>query len=201
MKSFLLFICLLSSSCVKNVEQFSMRSYFFSGSVDNECQKIQSTGDIYELLAAIKTDTKAVLKLLDGKSSKDLEVKIGNLANNIDVNATKVMQLSKVEWNDPYLRYSIIWKLDDSHFGSRNLYVYNPTVKNVYFLGKEHPELVSRVKITQRGNDIVIEYINLATMLEYCQLNETLMIVLEMNYGNDRNPKSLFFNLNVNLEK
>lgn len=200
MKVLLLALCLMTTSCVQNVEQFSMRTAFFSAAVENECEEIKSTGDIFELLGLIRTDTKNVLSLLD-RPSKGVEEKISVLGERVDVNASKVIRLSKLEWNEPVLRHSITWKLNDTNFGSRNRYVYDPKVKSVYFLGKEHAELIPRVRVTQNGNEFVIEYLNMSTYLEYCQLNETLMIVLEIKQDSFGRPKNLYFNLNVNLEK
>ena len=204
MKYSLLLLGLISVSCIRNVEQTSMRPFLMNGEhsqmVANECVKISETGNIFELLGLIKSDMKTALMILE-KPGKGAEEQLGVIANRIEVNADKVITLGQPGGNDPYVRHSIQWKLDDSHFGSKNLYVFDPKIQKVFFQGKERPDLERRVSVKQKGNDFLIEYINMGTLLEYCQLNETLMIVFEINHGSFRNPKSLFFNLNVNLEQ
>lgn len=192
-------------SCVTNKVQEEITSFsLVLGGYENirkECKAIQETGDIFSLLWEIKKDTRLVLQTLERRHYKGMEITIGELAENINQNSVRVIELTKSEWNYPDVRQSIKWHLSDSDFGFRKPYVSDPVVKSVYFLGKEESGLIDRVRVKQEGNDFTIEYLNVATLLEFCQLNETLMIVLEVDVYGFAGVRKKFFNLNVSLEK
>lgn len=202
----LMAICMLgliSVSCVTNKSQTEISHYSLGHNnedeVMKECDLINQTGNIFQLLGQINSDTRSVLHLLGKKPFSGIEDRVHALAEEIKENSILVKQLSKTEWSNPDVRHSIKWTLSDKDF-SRNQYVFYPEIKNVYFLGVERPDLINRVTIDQNGNNFVIEYMNAGTFLEYCQLNETLMFVLEVKTGSFKNPKKKFFNLYVNLE-
>lgn len=202
----LMAICLLgllSVSCVTNKSQSEISHYSLGHNnedeVMKECGQINQTGNIFQLLADINSDTRSVLYLLEQKSFSGIEDSVHELALRIKENSILVKQLSKTEWSKPDVRHSIKWTLSEKDF-SRNQYVFYPEIKNVYFQGQERPDLIKRVTIDQNGNNFVIEYMNAGTLLEYCQLNETLMLVLEVKTGSFKNPKKKLFNLFVNLE-
>lgn len=196
-------IGLMTVSCVTNKEQTEI-SHYSSGlngedEVLNECTLINQTGNIFMLLAKIKNDTRSVLHLLEQRPYSGIEDTIHGYAEEIKSNSDLVIKLSKAEWSRPEVRHSIKWVLNEKDF-SRNQYVFDPEIKSVYFQGQERPDLIKRIKIDQNGNNFVIEYLNAGTLLEYCQLNETLMFVLEVKTGGFMKPKKKFFNLHVNLE-
>jgi hypothetical protein len=194
---------LLSTSCVTNKQQDEIVLYSFEPDgiekMIQECALINETGDIFQLLAQIKKDVRGVIQVLKGRPYAGMEETIHAYAEEIKVNAALVRQLSKEEWSQSNVRHSISWKLSPKDF-SRNEYVFEPVVTKVYFQGEERPDLINRVTIDQKGNNFVIEYLNEGTLLEYCQLNETLMFVVEMKTGSFKKPKIKLFNLHVNLE-
>ena len=198
-------IALLVSSCVTNKSQDEMDSFSFNlgnhQEISHACEEIMQTGDIYTLLWEIKQDTREVLRILDGKPFNGMEEVIEGIAQEIRMSSEKVLELTKPEWNAPNVRQVIRWELTEKDFGLKDPYLFDPQIKAVYFLGKETPELLSRMKVIQLGNSFTIEYLNKATLLEYCQLNETLMIVLEVKINRFFGPKSKLFNLHVNLGK
>lgn len=206
MKKFIpiLMLGLFTASCVTNKQQSEMRPFSFEvkgeGKIQAECDLINKTGDIISLLEEIRQDTRSVLRILDRKFYPGIENTVHEYAEKIKANSELVIRLAKEDWTKPHIRQTIKWVLTDKDF-SKNQYVYDPLVKSVYFQGQERPDLVERVSIDQNGNNFVIEYLNVGTMLEYCQLNETLMLVVEMRTGSFKRPGKKFFNLHVNLEK
>ena len=189
-------MCLVS--CVRNIEQAKIEAY---KDVSTDCEEIKGKGDIFELLRLVGNDTRSVISLLNRKPTHDLEEKVHAYAKEISKNSALVIELSRGEWNTPDVRHKIVWTMSDKDFGSRNLYVWDPEIKQVYLSGLERPDLVSKFVVDQNGNDFVIEYVNSGTSLEYCQLNSTLMVALEIKSGSFKKPKMKYFNLYVNLEK
>jgi hypothetical protein len=193
----------LATACVTNKQQDEIMLYSFEADgierMMQECALINETGDIFQLLAQIKRDVRGVIQVLKERPYSGMEETIHAYAEDIKAKAALVRQLSKEEWNKSVVRHSIKWKINHKYF-SRNEYVFEPEVKNVYFQGEERPDLISRVTVYQEANNFVIEYLNKGTLLEYCQLNETLMFVVEIKTGSLKKPKKKLFNLHVNLE-
>lgn len=203
----LMSFCLLgmmTASCVTNKQQAEITPYSLErdgeAKILSECNVIKETGDIFKLLAQIKNDTKSVIQILEQRPYRGMEDTIQDYASEIKLNSDLVIKLSKEEWNHPEVRHSIKWVLDESDF-SRNQYVFYPVITKVYFQGMERPDLIKKITIDQDGSNFVVEYLNAGTMLEFCQLNETLMLVLEVKTGSFKKPKIKNFNLHVNLEK
>lgn len=201
----IIIILLASSSCVKNKEQNEIIPYTFGKNdiekISGECSLIAEAGNIFELLRLIKIDTHKVLTLVEGEHFPGIEDKVEGIASAIRKNSSKVIELTKAEWNSPDIRYHIGWHLNENEFGSKNQYLYNAQVRQVYFQGKERPDLINKVTISQTGNDFTVNYLTASSLLEYCQLNETLMVAIEIKSKTFLRTRSLFFNLHVNLEK
>lgn len=205
-KTMLLFIIgLLNISCVVNVPQNGTRPYHGpeeAKRIAQECKQINNTGDIYDLLSDIRQDTGKIISIIN-EGSNNQESKIQMLADEIKRNSALVTELSKTEWTTPNVRHEVTWSVSKENFGktSSNFYIKSSQVHKVFFLGEEREDLKKRIDVTPQGDKLFIKYMNSATMLEFCQLNETLMVVLEVKYIGLRYINTKYFNLYVKLEK
>lgn len=136
-----------------------------------ECKAINAVGDIQKLFSVIHKDTRYVLKLLDSKKPELNTELVQEVASRVKENSDLVMTLAQDEWNSPLLLSEIRWELKTSK---------KALVKKVFFRGEERDDLINLVGLEQSGNSLEVRYQNEATLLEYCQLNQTLVILVEV---------------------
>jgi hypothetical protein len=201
----LLALCLFHTACVISIPQTGMAPYRMPEGIreiHRQCDLINKTGDIFNLLGEIRRDTREIILILDeGKAAKP-ETLIEVLADNIRRKSELVTELSKNEWTTPDVRHEINWLMSKDDFRNtfENFSFSSFKVEKIFFKGEERPDLKKQIRFSLEGNKLYVKYLNAATLLEYCQLNETLMIVVEVKYLNSRYLNTKFVNLYVHLE-
>lgn len=201
----LLAFCLFNSSCVISIPQTGIAPYRMPDGIKEiyrQCDLINKTGDIFNLLGEIRRDTREIILILEEGKEREPETLIEVLADNIRRKSELVTELSKKEWTTPDVRHEINWLIRKEDFRNtvENFSFDTFKVEKIYFKGEERPDLKKQIRFSLEGNKLYVKYLNSATLLEFCQLNETLMVVVEVKYLNSRYLNTKFLNLYVHLE-
>lgn len=197
----LLALGLMSVGCIKIKSNQEIRSApeMTSEDLQGNCRSIHETGNIFELLGRIKSDTRQVISLVSETSPTEEMAQIEYLAQEVRKNSDLVMTLAQKDWNHPVVTSEINWRIQDRDlpFHPRLVSMKSAEILKIYFQGTERPELRKKFKTRFQGPDLVVTYKGLSTLLEYCQFNETLMVILEVKYRAPLGLRSKFFHLYV----
>lgn len=194
MKNLLPFMILsvLCFSCIKNRGYHRQVPVLRSGGVANieaECGELAKTGNILNVLSSIEKGNNKIIAMVEDGIDETDQGPLEEIGEKLNKDSDALIELSKPEWNVNNLKYLIEWKLNES--------VFEPKISHVFFKGESRPEFMDYISIAQKGKEIVIKYKTLGTLLEYCQLSETLMIVLEVKYKSFGEVKTMFYNLHM----
>lgn len=171
--------------------------------VHQACTAMKTEGNILNLLSKIKQDTDQILNLLKQENVTKEEKQISLLAKRISFNAKKVRSLSQDDWTDSKYDHEIQWDItyDDFHdllsFYTGTFEILDFDIRGIYLLGEERQDLKDSTRVVYDNDGIHLTYKNKASSLELCQLEETLMIVVEVKYNALVNEKTRYFNLIV----
>ena len=185
MLNFIFAVLVLSCVTMRSQETITQVEGVEENILRSECLAIAEAGNVYELLAQIKFDTKKVLSYLEKRDPRSKTERIEFLAERILQNSELVKSLAKNEWNTPVGESVISWHIDRAT---------SIEVLEIYFQGKKRDDLLKNV----HSNGTFVEYKSQATFLEYCQFNQTLLLVVRVKIPG---KKSKFYNLYVNPEK
>lgn len=207
MKLRLLFLGIVGFSLSACLKTESQSGYSLSPNdkyqVSRECIEMQKNGNIFALLEKIKISTNHILSLLEQKDVTQYEQEIFAHADIISKVSKNVQELSKSEWSVSKYNRQISWTIDQNDF--KNFFKIdtgwfkfdNAKVIDVFLAGKNSPELKKNIFVINLGDKIQINYITKASALELCQIEKTLMIVLEVNHDNLLKTVTRYFNLIV----
>lgn len=168
-----------------------------------DCSDMKAQGNIFELLSSIKKDTDRVLVLLSDEKLNTNEEEIRNLANRISENSKKVESLSSENWSTARFNQDIKWDIDVYDFRDligphmREFKIRDFEITGVYLMGGKRDDLLEDITATSDEDGIHISYRNKVSSLEVCELQRTLMIVVEVRYQNVLLKGTRYFNLIV----
>lgn len=173
----------------------------------NECTEMFKNGDINSLLNTIKMNRNQIMRLLELENFIDYEKEISRLADSISEACDKVKALGKPEWNFSKFDRKISWTVDQKDF--KNVFKINTEsfsfddvkVLGISLSGQKRTDLEKNISMLNRGDYLQISYTNKASALELCQLEKTLMIVLEVKHDGFIKTYTRYFNLIINDEK
>lgn len=207
MNFFILIICLcfLSYGCVQPKTESNVTFLMDPTEyniLQSHCEEINSQGDILSLLQEIKLDVQKVLRLLKspGKSTRS---QLSYLAEQIEVKSFKIQTLSKVEWSTEKWNHEIIWKIDEKDFGKwadrlRESFIFGEAqIESIYFMGLKRDDLKGKMTFEYSDSGVLVKFKSLGSALELCQLQKTLIIVLDIHVENSNFKKHQLFSLNV----
>jgi hypothetical protein len=207
MKILLLCLFVTMMSCHKVVKEKQLTFNLNEAekkALDLECAEINSTGDIFKLLAEIKSETKEALKIIEGENLSREEERVTRIAESINRKAEMVLNLSKPEWTHERWSYEASWVLNREDFNDllgthvkKGFEITNVQMQDIYFLGEKKNELLTNITIDKKYNKVTINYKNTGSSLELCQLHKTLMIFMKVDYRNIVNDNKRFFNLTL----
>ncbi|HEX7674564.1 MAG TPA: hypothetical protein VF412_10345 [Bdellovibrio sp.] len=168
-----------------------------------DCIDMKAQGNIFELLARIKKDTDRILGILSDEKLNTKEDEIRALADRISENAKKVESLSSEAWTTARFNQDIKWDIDaydfkdliGPHMGGFKIRDYE--ISGVYLMGAKRDDLLGNLTMTSDEEGIHISYKNKASSLEVCELQKTLMIVVEVRYQNVLLKGTRYFDLIV----
>ena len=205
-KIFILALFLICS-CIKNKSENSIQLHF--SEIDQEklaqdCRAIAKQGNILTLLSEIKSDTRTIFQLLESSNPNDFKDRIILLADGISEKSKKVIRLAPPEWTVEQWDYEINWEItrDDligflgTPFKKRSKII-DYQLDSVFFMGEERNDLKDKVFLVQDKESLKISYKNLASSLDFCQLKESLTLLLKVRFKNLKKINSRFFNLTV----
>ncbi len=170
-----------------------------------QCREMNSYGDIMQLLAEINAETKEVLRLLEAEDMRQNEARITELADSIDKKSYAVISLSREEWIERKWNFEAKWVINKQDFKDvlgthiNQFEITGVDLQKIFFHGEEREDLRDNVKVVEGDNEIRISYKNKGSSLELCQLNKTMMILLDVNYRNVVNRNHRYFNLNLDF--
>lgn len=206
-----LFLSLTLSSCYK-VQKMNnhdlILSHDLSASLKQACGEIRAQGDIMKLMKEIKIETERALHLLENSDLVESEKKLRKLSESIEKKAYLVTSLAKKEWVTPIYDYTAVWAIEakdlsdlsGSHF-KKGLEFLDIQLKGISFSGVSRDDLLSNVNLFWEHDQLIkIEYKEKATALEMCQLNKSLMIIVDLKYRNIVNVNNRLFNLTLGNE-
>jgi hypothetical protein len=223
-KLLLIFIIINTTACRNTINQvqdsLSMDSMKRSELI-SQCNEIDSEGNIFELLKEIKGETDDALSIL---STENLIVKrpdIEEIASSINDKSNAVISLSKNEWVTRKWDTEISWSLKRFNFDDilvnnikDRFEIISAKLVDVYYLGEKRNDLIDYITISVTHDDfqikdksgqtiikpenymVNINYKNTASSLELCQLHQTMMIIVEVEYRNKLMKNKSVFNLN-----
>lgn len=167
------------------------------------CEEINSHGDILALLREIKNDTQKVLRIMenpDYESRSELTL----LAEQISERSQKVSLLSRAEWTTERWEHEIAWRIDEEDFKKsigtffRNGFaILDAKVDSIYLMGQLNKKILTHMSIEHQENLVVIKYKGIGSSLELCQLQKTLLVILDIHARSLNQHKHHFFNLHV----
>lgn len=171
--------------------------------VSDICFQVTQTGDLWALITRIKAHSREVLSLLSSKNVKSEEKRIAFLADEISSDTKKVQSLSRVEWNTPLYPREIVWKIDETDFPDliavrlKKFNITSVTIKELYVHGERRDDFMNQVKINEASGAYEVRYSNVATGLELCELDKTLVLVVEVQFRNLLIQDSRIFSLYI----
>lgn len=172
--------------------------------ISQHCSEIESQGDIFELLRLIKLNTDEVFGILERGNSLDQGEELSLLAKDIQEKSDKVIFLSRSEWTINQWEEKITWELDRRDFKSvlgklfaGGFEILEPTIHSVYYQGQERNDLKEKLQLQSDSGSIVVTYHNRSSSLELCQLQKTMMIILEVKFRNLKWITTRYFNLYI----
>lgn len=197
----LLLICV---SCVKNRSQNKLFPMLRPGgihTIDKECKKINSTGDLEVELIELEKHNQSVLRIISEGLDENDAHELSVLAENIEHHSGKIIELSKTEWTRINLKYNMEWKLTEADFGKNLIYDFKLT--KIFLQGKERPDLMKEIFYRQLKDNNIVEVKStlMGSLLDYCQLNKTLMIVFEYKQKHFGEEVTKLMNLHLQVEK
>jgi hypothetical protein len=167
------------------------------------CEEINSHGDILLLLQEIKRDSKEVLQILE-VPGKGARAELSELAARISENSRRISHLSKSEWTTERWQQEVVWRIDEEDF-SKSIGTYfdngfsilNASIESLYLMGLPRDDLNSKFSIEHEGNVVLVKYKSLGSSLELCQLQKTLIVILDVYTRSVKARKHQYFSLNV----
>ena len=166
-----------------------------------ECKAMAEEGDILALLKIIKKDTDTVLSVLDSENPEKQVAKVSALADRISDNSERVKSLAKGEWVETKYEHTLKWKINvedfkdllGAHVGGFSLRDFE--VNSVYYMGQKRSDIIPLIETSGDENEITVKYSSRGSSLELCQLEKTMMIVVEVKYRNVLVKGTRYFNL------
>ncbi len=211
----LLFVTLFISSCFK-VQKKREAEMILSQEERDEliqtCQQLNSQGDMMKLLKEIKNETDNVFEILDSGMMLEKKDQLTKLSESINKKAFLVTSMSRTEWVNPRFEYTASWLISSKDFRdlagahlNGGLKFLDLKLSHVILSGQKRDDLKEHIEIKKNDETVYkISFQQAATALEMCQLNQTLMVVVELDYKNVINKNNRFFNLvienNFNLK-
>lgn len=196
------------SSCISNKAEWSSRfgqDTSENAQIKTTCQEIEKTGDIFSLLEEIKFLTNDILQIIDSDHPENQYNEVARLSAEVHSRTKKVLQLSQSEWTHAKWNYQVSWLINRFDF-KKSLGTHLPNgfeligadIQDLYFQGEKRADLKEKLKISLVEQEFIVEYENIGSSLELCQLYKTMMIVIAINYRNLNGYKTRYFNLYLN---
>lgn len=167
------------------------------------CEEINAHGDILQLLQEIKSDTKEALRILE-MPGKGARIELSSLAASISEKSQRISHLSKEEWTTERWKHEVVWRIDEEDFTrsvgtffENGLSILEAKIDSTYLMGQKRDDLISKFSIEKEGNLVLIKYRSLASSLELCQLQKTLLVVLDIYVRRVKAKRHHFFSLYV----
>lgn len=198
-----LMLLLIFAGCLRTKPQQSISPKVSASALENihhACEEIKSTGDLVKLLTLIDKDMQNLMHVLNRENlGAPEEHEATELADEIQKNSALVKKLSQENWSNPEVGNEINWEISNADFPllPGEVRITDAKVHKIYFMGEEREDLLSKVTIDPTANRLKVSFEQDATILEFCQLNKTLMVVVEVKYRNLWKTRSKFFGLNV----
>jgi hypothetical protein len=203
---FLATVLINLSGCLKT-KTSRQSSYGLSNTdkaeVQGICEAMEAHGDIWALLRKIKRDTNQVLEILESPEAETQVSEISKLAEGISEASVKVQELAKAEWTEQKYEHGVRWDIDAYDFkdliGTKvgGFVIRDFQLNDVYFLGKKRPDLKMQIQVSKDYDGIHVKYESKTSALDLCQLEKTLMVVIEVRYKNVFAQGTRYFNLIV----
>ena len=203
----LLLILIFTASCYR-VTKVTQRDLFLDPaekvSLTAQCREINSSGNILELLAEIKNETKVAFAILEHGDVEDQAIKLEKIANSVEKKAAIVMSLSKTEWTTEMWNYEAQWTVNKNDFTGLidppveiGFKITDFEIQDIFFAGVRRSDLINKFSIHGNRREVVVSYKAQGTSLELCQMNRTLMVILKAKYKNFANNSQRYFNLTI----
>lgn len=152
------------------------------------CKELNAIGIKHEARAEIASDMRKIKKIIgqdDLLSSKD---EIVRLSDRIKDNSDRLMQMAKSEYIENSYRQRLVWNLGRKDFGlsekpGKHLWkIRAARIVGVYNWQGENDALANRVELSASDDGVVVKLQRTASLIEICQLQETIVIALEVDF-------------------
>jgi len=123
----------------------------------------------------------------------------------IEKKSYAVISLAKNEIVDSLWDFEAKWVINKKDFKClitshvNELEITGCELLKIFFHGEERNDLKQNVTVIERENEIMINYKNCGSGADLCQLNNTLMILLDVSYEDLAYRTHRYFNLNLDF--
>ena len=198
MKLLILTLILFFTSCVKNINVKESITEVKPG----QCEDINNTGDMLNLLNDLESQTKEILLLAEKENVWEYEQRIEEIFTSIKSTVDLLNTLADPRWTDTKFKYDYKWNIYRQSFRP-NLGTYFPRgfsiqdfeVEEIVLNGVKRPDLIKKIEMQRIADSVEVKFGHQGSLLELCQLHSTLNIVIKVTFRTIRTIKYRWFNL------
>lgn len=147
------------------------------------CQLLRGEGSFPELSKKISSDVRRIDALLEKKSPESQEKEIRRLGSRAIQNSQKLVNLVSSEFGALDYEQKIRWVIGSED--ARSLRPVRAHFVSGYHWKGEAPYLEEALRIDFEGSQAIVELVRPASLVELCQLQETIVIVLEIEFESE----------------
>lgn len=173
----------------------------------SSCKSLTKDYDVADQIKEIKRNFGQIMSYLRSEDPTSFEDEITGLATEIKESSRHIAQMVAPEWSTPRWKYHYSWKLTKRDFrpnvGSyfpRGVKITHVEVVGVYLFGDKRDDLKEHIQIMQKKRSFEVNLHHLASSLDLCQLNRTLIITVKARFKSLKMNKTKHFNLYVSKE-
>ncbi len=181
---------LLLSGCFPSVDG---KSIYLSkneySKIASECRNLNKIGDYQRVKIKINADVDHVKRLIANDDLQKVKSEIEFLQSRIQKNSDLLIKLLGQENSAVSYTQSLKWVLGAEDLGFKNQgfgawQIHSAEIVNIYSWNGENKNLIKTVKIDIHPDEVIIRFQRPATLIELCQLQQTIVMHLRVNFQN-----------------
>lgn len=171
----------LISGCTATIEGQSLRhNPEEAKEIKEKCHELKKIGNVSTLSDKIDAEMGAIEEILTQAEPTQYEIEIKSHASRVRNYTSQLIEVLNSEYATPnYMQY-LRWEINDS--------IYEPVsgkIENVFLWNGEDSNLAKQFDIKISRSGLRVQLIRPASLIEICQLEKLMNVVLAVTYKND----------------
>jgi len=205
MKLSLLIILLALTGCIRSVEKSSFRlqvSDHQNDRLNQLCEEMRQISSLQEHFRLLELAADEFIDLMEGyRHPEDYSIVV-NINERVEFHAARIKELIHNDFLVEKFDYEVEWIVDKKdfrnflgHYLPRGLEIESVEKVGAVYFGEERHDLLESLEVSFEAKGFTALYRSNGSALEICQLQNTRMLFLQVNYRHLLHRQSRTFNL------